>query len=88
MDFKGLITKDEYVLTNINIINGYPRYVIRLKDEKEYPVLSTLEKSGKTKRKVYFIKKDNEYYRLDEAVKSYYISEKRKYARSGIWFIN
>ena len=83
IEFKGIITKQEYVLTNINVNSG--KFVIRLIDDKEYPVLSTLEKNGKTKRKVYFIKKNDEYFRLDEEVKNLYLTEKRKYLRYGIW---
>lgn len=82
IEFEGLITINEYVLTNIDIKNML--FVIRLNDNKEYPVLSTLVKNGKTKRKVYFIKKDNKYYQLDDKVKSAYLSEKRTYIRDGI----
>lgn len=83
INFSETITLEDYVLTNLDLKRD--RTVIRLTDEKEYPVLVTLEKNGKTKRKVYFIKKDDKYYRLDEDVKKSYLSKIRKYRRCGIW---
>ena len=82
INFSGTITLEDYVLTNLDLKRD--RTVIRLTDEKEYPVLVTLEKNGKTKRKVYFIKKDDKYYRLDEDVKKGYLNKIRKYKRYGI----
>jgi hypothetical protein len=82
--YKGEITLNEFLLVNINLINSLPRYVIRLKNEKEYPVLSTSVKNGKTKRKEYFIKIDDKYYKLNDTVKKLYITEKRRYSRCGI----
>ncbi len=82
INFSGTITLEDYVLTNLDLKRN--RTVIRLTDEKEYSILVTLEKNGKTKRKVYFIKKDDKYYRLDEDVKKSYLSQIRKYKRCGI----
>ena len=82
IEFSGIITLENYVLTNLDLKKD--RTVIRLTDEKEYPILVTLEKNGKTRRKVYFIKKDDKYYRLDENVKKSYLSQIRKYKRYGI----
>ena len=82
IQFSGTITLEDYVLTNLDLKKD--RTVIRLTDGKEYIILVTLEKNGKTKRKVYFIKKDDKYYRLDEDVKKNYLSQIRKYKRCGI----
>ena len=82
IQFSGTITLEDYVLTNLDLKKD--RTVIRLTDGKEYIILVTLEKNGKTKRKVYFIKKDDKYYRLDEDVKKNYLSKIRKYKRCGI----
>ncbi len=82
IQFSGTITLEDYVLTNLDLKKD--RTVIRLTDGKEYIILVTLEKNGKTKRKVYFIKKDDKYYRLDEDVKKSYLSKIRKYKRCGI----
>lgn len=82
IEFKGTISKADYVHTNINA--GLGRFVIKLKDGFEYFVLSTLEKNGRTKRKVYFIQKGGNYYKFDDEVKKMYIIEKRKYLRCGI----
>ena len=82
IDFKGTVSKEDYVHTNINADKG--RFTIKLKDGFEYFVLSTLEKNGRTKRKVYFIQKEGNYYRFDDEVKKRYIIEKRKYLRCGI----
>ena len=71
------ITKNEYVLTNISLPNGY--YCIRLKDGKEYDVYSTIK--GK---KRYYIKKDNEKYYLDDDVRKAYLSNIREYEKYGI----
>lgn len=82
INFSGTITLEDYISTNLDLKRD--RTVIRLIDEKEYPILVTLEKNGKTKRKVYFIKKDDKYYRLDEETKKMYLNKIRKYKRCGI----
>lgn len=67
------ITKEDYVLTNINL-DGY--YVVRLKDNKEYKIY----KEGKRD----YILKDNKKIYLDDQVKSWVLSSIREYERHGI----
>lgn len=73
-DKEKIITKNDYVLTNINI-DG--RFVIRLTDEKEYVVYR--DKSNK-----YYIKKDEEKYYLDKQVRKWFNAECDIYNREGI----
>lgn len=82
IEFKGTVSKEDYVHTNINADKGI--FTIKLKDGFEYFVLSILEKNGSAKRKLYFIQKGGKYYKLDDEVKKMYIIEKRKYLRWGI----
>ena len=70
---KEEITKEDYVLTNINL-DGY--YVVRLKDNKEYKIY----KEGKRD----YILKDNKKIYLDDQVKSWVLSSIREYERHGI----
>ena len=67
------ITKEDYVLTNINL-DGY--YVIRLKDNKEYKIY----KEGKRD----YILKNNKKIYLDEQVRNWVLSSIREYERYGI----
>lgn len=78
MDIKGIITKEDYINFNIDFVNDLPKYLIKLKDGRTGPVLSTLEKNGKTKRTVYFAKIDKEYYRFDEETSNKFKNVKRK----------
>lgn len=67
------ITKNDYVLTNINL-DGY--YVIQLKDGKAYKCY----KKGNT----HYIKKDGKEILLDDEVNKMFISSIREYERYGI----
>ena len=67
------VTKEDYVLTNINA-EGY--YVIRLKDNKEYIVY----KEGLRD----YILKDNKKMYLGEEVRKMVLSSIREYERYGI----
>ena len=67
------ITKEDYVLTNLNA-EGY--YVIRLKDNKEYIVYKEGEKD--------YILKDNKKIYLDKEVRKMVLSSIREYERYGI----
>lgn len=69
------ITIDSYVLTNVNLENGY--FTIRLKDEKEYIVYR--EKGNK-----YFIIKDNQKILLNDEVRKVHLEAVREYQVSGI----
>lgn len=77
IEFKGTISKEEYIHTGINASRN--RFTVKLKDGFEYFVLSTLEKNGSTKKKVYFIQKGGKFYRLSDEVKKKYLIDKRKY---------
>ncbi len=70
---KKEITKEDYVLTNINI-DGY--YVIKLKDGNSYKVY----KEGSRD----YILKDNEKIYLDKQVQNLVLSNIREYERYGI----
>lgn len=67
------ITREDYVLTNINL-DGY--YVVRLKDNKEYKIY----KEGKRD----YIIKDNKKIYFDEQVRNWVLSSIREYERYGI----
>lgn len=67
------ITREDYVLTNINL-EGY--YVIRLKNNKEYKIY----REGKRD----YILKDNKKYYLDDEVRNAVLSNIREYKRYGI----
>lgn len=71
------VTKDDYVLTNINL-DCY--YVIRLKDDKEYIVYRKKE-NGKI---IYYILKNDEEIPLSKEVLDMHLSAIREYERDGI----
>lgn len=68
-----IITREDYVLTNINK-DCY--YVIRLKDNKEYKIY----REGK---RDYILINDEKYY-LDNEVRKVVLSNIREYERCGI----
>ena len=70
---KEEITKEDYVLTNINL-EGY--YVIKLKDGNSYKIY----KEGK---KDYILKNNKKIY-LDKQVQNLVLSSIREYERYGI----
>lgn len=74
---KDKITREDYILTNIN-----PKgcYVIRLKDDKEYIVYYRKE-NGK---QINYIKKDGREMPLSKEVLNMYLSSIREYEREGI----
>lgn len=78
MDRVKEITKEDYVLTNIN---GNGEYCIMLKDDKEYTLYWSKPRGQKA---YYFIKKDGEKIRLDKEVQKSVISNIREYERYGI----
>lgn len=78
-EFKGIITKEEYVLTNWWVTTT-GQFVIRLKDEKEYPVYFRKIDN----KKVYYIKKEDGNYKLDNEVKKWFISNMKTYEEVGI----
>ncbi len=67
------ITKEDYVLTNINL-EGY--YVIKLKESNSYKIY----KEGSR----YYILKDNKKVYLDKQVQNLVLSSIREYERYGI----
>lgn len=71
------VTKDDYILTNIN---AECYYVIRLKDDKEYIVYRKKE-NGKI---INYILKDDEEIPLSKEVLDMYLSAIREYERDGI----
>lgn len=76
------ITKDDYVLTNIDIESGC--FTIRLKDNKEYKVYGKHANEKIGSKIVYFIIKDNQEIPLNNEVKKYFLEEVRVYQISGI----
>jgi hypothetical protein len=69
-----IITKDDYVLTNIDIEAG--RFVIKLTDNQSYYVLKD--------NKGYFVNKTDGKYYLDKQVKEWFDTECDTYNREGI----
>ena len=67
------ITKDDYVLTNLNL-DGY--YVIELKDSNSYKIY----KEGKRD----YILKDNKKIYLSDEVRKIVLAEIKEYERYGI----
>lgn len=67
------ITKEDYVLTNINL-DGY--YVIKLRDGNSYKIY----KEGSRD----YILKDNKKIYLDKQVRNWVLSSIREYERYGI----
>ena len=78
-EFKGIITKEEYILTNWWVTTT-GQFVIRLKEEKEYPVY--FRKTDN--KKVYYIKKEDGNYKLDNELKKWFISNMKTYEEVGI----
>lgn len=73
------ITKEDYILTNLNPDDC--GYYIRLKDDKEYPLFWSRPRGQKA---YYFIKKDGEKIRLGKEVQKSVESKIREYERYGI----
>lgn len=68
-----VITRKDYILTNINL-DGY--YVIKLKDDKAYKIYREGKKD--------YILINNEKYYLDEEIQKVVLSNIREYERYGI----
>lgn len=73
----------------LHIEEGYLCWDVKLKDSITYQIKYRIEKhktpAGNTsKRKIYFIKKDNEELIFDDDVKKMFIAFKRPYIISGI----
>ena len=73
----------------LHIEDGYLCWDVKLKDSITYQIKYRIEKhktpAGNTsKRKIYFIKKDNEELIFDDDVKKMFIAFKRPYIISGI----
>ena len=76
---KEMITRNEYVLTNLHPDDWC--YYIRLTDNVEYKVYTKKPRGQKT---YYFIIKDGEEIRLSDEVRKWVKSEIRIYERYGI----
>ncbi len=76
------ITKDEYVLTNIDLATLC--FTIRLKDNKEYIVYYKKIKDGEKTKTINYIKKDGKIIPLDDEVTKLHLAEVRVYQREGI----
>lgn len=73
----------------LEIQDGYFYWKVKLKDKLVYQIKYRIEKhktpAGNTsKRKIYFIKKDNEELIFDDEVKKWFNAFKRPYIISGI----
>ena len=83
---KKEITRDDYVLTNINFFFSLIKFAIRLVDCKEYIVECRKENS----KKIYYIEvpiKEKPFLKeipLDEEVTKIFLREVREYEREGI----
>jgi len=83
-----LKTKDIDTFT-LSIQNGFFYWKVKLKDNLIYQILYRIEKyvtpaGNKSKRKIYFIKKDDEKLIFDDEVKKMFSTFKRPYIISGI----
>ena len=77
------ITRNEYVLTNIDLDTLC--FTIRLTDEKEYIVYhKTIKVDGKKNKTINYIKKDGKIVLLDEEVTKWHLAEVRVYQREEI----
>ena len=74
-----VITRDEYVLTNIDLETLC--FTIRLIDDKEYIVYHKKDDDGKI---INYIKKDGKNIPLDVEVTKWHLAEVRIYQREGI----
>lgn len=73
----------------LSIQNGFFYWKVKLKDNLVYQILYRIEKhvtpaGNKSKRKIYFIKKDGEELIFDDEVKKMFSAFKRSYIISGI----
>lgn len=73
----------------LDIQDGFFYWKVRLKDNLVYQILYRIEKhktpaGNKSKRKIYFIKKDGEELIFDDDVKRMFSAFKRPYIISGI----
>lgn len=73
----------------LDIQDGFFYWKVRLKDNLVYQILYRSEKyttpaGNKSKRKIYFIKKDGEELIFDDEVKKWFSAFKRPYIISGI----
>ena len=69
--------------------DGYFYWKVKLKDNLVYQILYRIEKhktpaGNMSKRKIYFIKKDNKELIFDDEVKKWFCAFKRPYIVSGI----
>lgn len=83
-----LKTKDIDTFT-LSIQNGFFYWKVKLKDNLVYQILYRIEKhitpaGNKSKRKIYFIRKDDEELIFDDEVKKMFSGFKRPYIISGI----
>lgn len=73
----------------LDIKDGYFYWQVKLKDNIAYQIKYRIEKyktptGNMSKRKIYFIKKDNEELIFDDEVKKWFSAFKRPYIISGI----
>lgn len=73
----------------LSIQNGYFYWKVKLKDGIIYQIMYRIEKhitpaGNKSKRKIYFIRKDDEELIFDDEVKKMFNAFKRTYIISGI----
>ena len=73
----------------LDIKDGYLYWQVKLKDNITYQIKYRIEKhttsaGNMSKRKIYFIKKDNEELIFDDEVKKWFSAFKRPYIISGI----
>lgn len=73
----------------LSIQNGFFYWKVKLKDNLVYQILYIIEKhvtpaGNKSKRKIYFIRKDDEKLIFDDEVKKMFSAFKRSYIISGI----
>lgn len=86
----NIITINDIETFTVGIENGYLNWKIKLKnDETIYQIKYTIEShktpaGNKSKRKIYFIRKNEELLLFDNQLKKQFIAFKRPYLISGI----
>lgn len=84
-----ILKTDDVDTFTLDIKDGYFYWKVKLKDNITYQIKYRIEKhitpaGNKSKRKIYFIKKDNKELIFDEEVKKWFSAFKRPYIISSI----
>lgn len=84
-----MLTHSEIDMFTLSIKDGYFYWQVKLKDGVTYQIMFRIEKhitpaGNRSKKKVYFIKKDNKELVFDEVVNKWFKAFRYPYIRCGI----